>query len=62
MKTSYRVVPIADPKPRVLDTEAEAHAAVYELRRTNRGYYLYQVTEEDGRRHVRFLSGWNPKV
>lgn len=62
MKTSYRLIPVSDRKSRIVDTLPELRAATSALRDKNRGYYAYEVSEQDGKRSMTLLSGWQPKV
>lgn len=61
MKTYYKLYPMCD-RPRLLDTHDEAMAATKAMRDSNRGFYLYEVTEQDNKRHMTFIVGWNPRA
>jgi len=63
MKTTYRLVPVSDLKPRVLETMEELQAAAKALRKQNKGYCMYMlITEANSRPKVQLLPGWMPKV
>ena len=58
-KTSYRLIPWNE-RPRIWDTIEEARAAAHELRKQKRGYFLYEVTQQQGRKEMRLMAGWAP--
>ena len=60
MKTSYRLIRVSDRKARILDTIEELRAAKSDLRNKNIGYYAFEVNEQDGKRNMTLLSGWQP--
>lgn len=60
--TSYRLIPFSDRRPRIHDTVEEVRRAAWAMREKNKGYYMYEVTEQDGKRRMTMLGGWNPRV
>lgn len=61
MKTSYKLYPMCD-RPRLLDTHEEAMAAAKAMRNKNRAFFLYEVREQDNKKQMSFITGWNPRV
>lgn len=57
VKTYYRLIP-SNGEARLLDTMSEALDAAHKLRKRNRGYFLYEVTEIGNKKESRFMSSW----
>lgn len=61
MKNYYKLIPLCD-RPRLLENHDEAMAATKNMRERNRGFYLYEVTEQDNKKETVFIVGWNPRA
>ena len=61
MESTYQLIPVKG-KPKLLGSHLELAQEVKAMRNSGRGYYVYEVIEQETGRHLSFLTGWNPKA